>query len=244
MLRKSVRVLEAVVLASIPMGLLGLSQSFAEEPPGFPQLETTEPPSYDVGAWPEPGAGSESNINLEKVGEEMHRRRAAANVEGSGGSQERGSAAFYLQGLAALALVLALIVLAGVILRRVGRRSALLGGMGLGQVLGRIYLMPRVSLHFVRAGGRVLVIGVAPNQVSVLAEFDAAAFEAAMEKEAPTKEKEQRPGVGNFFAHLKSRVRQSQGDLATIPADIAALRDDIQRLQEYLRETARREVDN
>lgn len=145
----------------------------------------------------------------------------------------------YLKALGALCVVLALILLAYALARRLFKGTPLLAGADLAERMGRIYLDKGVSLHFVRTGGRVLAIGVTPSSVSLVAEFDAAAFEVAeqvKEEKTPTAS----PGSESFLSHLqeKTRAMTEPPPRETEDDDIASLRDSIRRLQEYLREDA------
>jgi flagellar biogenesis protein FliO len=130
-----------------------------------------------------------------------------------------------------------LILLATYFLKRFGRRSPLLAGSTLAEVLGKVYLAPRVCLHFVRTGGRVLVIGVTQQAIAVVAEFDAEAFERATETNS---EKPALEGAESFLAQLRATMQATtQAEPAAgEDAEIAALRKDVQRLQQYLEEGA------
>jgi len=97
----------------------------------------------------------------------------------------------------------------------------------------------------------VLVIGVTQNATSLVAEFDASAFEEDMGEEGTPKEAEEaKPratgerGQG-FLAQLKASTRNLRKEPTTPepPAadeepdtDIDSLRDDILRLQKYLKD--------
>lgn len=147
----------------------------------------------------------------------------------------------------ALCIVLALILLAAYLVPRmspylnrlVGRRSPLLVGSELATVLGRVPLAPNAALHFVHAGGRILLIGVTQNAVSLLTEFEGAAFERASDQETGTTQQHAVPG--SFLAELQTRTQNMAGqETATgiTDKDIASLRSEIQRLKEYLREAS------
>lgn len=153
-----------------------------------------------------------------------------------------------LKGLFALCIVLALIFLVYYAARRWGKKVPLLAGASLGKVLGRIHLERGSTLHFVRTGGRVLVVGVNGNAVSLVSDFDAAAFESI--EAVPEEEHEAAPPFNpdSFLAQLQAssqamgpalEMEQTQVD----DDEIAALRGDIQRLQRYLREEARESQD-
>jgi len=141
-----------------------------------------------------------------------------------------------LQWLVYLFFICGFIILAGYLIKRLGRRSRLLAGLQYGEVLGRLYLAPRVSLHFVKTGGRVLVVGVTQSNLSLLTEFDAEAFEAALQEtssEAPPES-----DAGGFVAQLRASALKETGTSAA-DDDLAALRGDIQRLQQHLQKGGR-----
>jgi len=243
-----------VALAACPPAIAAAGQ---EERPAFGSsrraadesepLEATEPPELEYPATDvlsEKPPRTQGNIDLDKVGEEMGANAASEDGDQTPVPSGGLGVAIYLKAAAALLLVLGLIVLLSYGVRRLGGRSPLLRGLNLGQVLGRIYLTPRASLHFIRAGGRVLVVGVSPNQVSLVAEFDASAFEAELEQEGEEAERpQQTSSLGSFISHLVARPTPGAAESAQAVSDaeIASLRGDIQRLQEYLRETSRGE---
>lgn len=146
-----------------------------------------------------------------------------------------------LQAAAALAFVLGLIVLLSIGVRKLGRRTPLLAGASLAKVLGRVHLERGACLHFLQTGGRVLVIGVTPNTVSLVAEFDADTFEPAVsarEGSAPAS-----PANANFLEQLLASTRAINEPATPAPAadddEIVALRDDLDRLQQHLRDISR-----
>lgn len=142
-----------------------------------------------------------------------------------------------LQWLVYLFFICGFIILAGYLIKRFGRRSHLLAGLRYGEVLGRLHLAPRVSLHFVKTGGRVLVVGVTQSSLSLLTEFDAEAFEAAVQ-EAASETPPESADRGGFLAQLRASARKETGASA-VDDDLAALRGDIQRLQQYLQKGGR-----
>lgn len=162
-----------------------------------------------------------------------------------------------LRAISGLFIVIALILLCTYLLKRFGSRTPLLAGSDLGAILGKLYLSPRASLHFVRSGGRVLVIGVTQNNISLVSEFDAAAFEALLAPQQATEPtgQAQRAGASSkekdtasFLAHLKASANELRGEPLTgdvaQPAqspdeDIDSLRSDIARLQKYLKDNLR-----
>ncbi len=155
-----------------------------------------------------------------------------------------------LQGLFALSFVLALIFLVYYGVRKWGKNVPILAGASLGTVLGRIHLERGNTLHFVRTGGRVLIVGVNGSAVSLVADLDAAAFESAG-ADAPLEDSNSVVPFNpdSFLAQLQASSRtlespSARADDASVEDDeIAALRGDIQRLQDYLREESRESQD-
>jgi len=171
-------------------------------------------------------------------------------------------AASVLKVLLGLCLVVALILLTAYVLKKLGKRTPLFAGSDLAAILGRIYLSPRASLHFVRTGGRVLVVGVTANNISLVAEFDEAAFGAQpagegrhveAERAASSRRAEKKKASkadSRFLEELKTSaqniaalpsVGEPAGQHVSPDADIDSLRQDILRLQKYLKEDLREE---
>lgn len=152
---------------------------------------------------------------------------------------ETGGVAYVFQVIFSLVLLCSVIIFGGWALRRFGRHTPLLAGPTLGTVMGRVYLSPRASLHYVRTGGRVLVIGVTQRGIEPVAEFDADTFDAA--RETPTASPAGAPGApADFLAQLRGQAgRRAAGAAAAGDDDLANLRGEIQQLQEYLRSRPR-----
>lgn len=156
-----------------------------------------------------------------------------------------------LKGLFALCIVLSLIMVLLYAIRRWGKQVPLLAGASLGTVLGRIHLEKGTTLHFVRTGGRVLVVGVNNGNISTLANFDADVYDDHAE---PSTGDTGDTGVvafnpDTFLAQLQSSSQAMAGfkesdDAPEVEDDeISALRSDIHRLQRYLREESREPQD-
>jgi flagellar biogenesis protein FliO len=226
-----------------------------EASPGF---EATDPVDVLIRQNPVTGTGGEppappsppesgGELSIEGIKAELGLLRGEPGPvyerEPAGSSRNRPFSMDLMQALAALLAVLALILLLSYLLRRLGKGVPALRGMHLGQTIGRIYLTPRASIHFVRTGGRVLLVGVSPNQVSLVAEFDEDAFET---EPAPAGEKDEpAPALTHFVTHLKQRWAAADGQQAApmpLGDEIASLRGDIQRLQEYLKESSQGET--
>ena len=156
----------------------------------------------------------------------------------------------------ALCVVLAMLFFLGYGAKRMGKTTAVFAGTHLGQIMGKIYLAPRVCLHFVRTGGKVLVIGVTQNAIASVAEFEAEAFDALSVSAEPANKTEgsvraTTPRTGESFvsqlmAHLhQSRSKESvlvdEAESSAVPEDqeLLALRNEIQSLRRFLDESSR-----
>src|SRR5690606_11866995 len=103
--------------------------------------------------------------------------------------------------------------------------------------LGRMPLDHRTVLHFVAVGEKVLVVAVTQGSVALLGTFNAEVFEtpAAASGTPPA------PGVsGDFLAQLQASAQSMDSATgADDDVEIASLRNDIERLQRYLKEGPR-----
>lgn len=221
-----------------------------EKPQSLERLEPPAPAEETPPAEPpeaEPPAAEEPVPEWFKEAQESI---GAAMDEGAGAAAETGAAATgeetagprslgenVVQSFVALLVVLALILICVYLLKRFGKRTPLLAGSSLGMVLGRIYLTPKASLHFIKVRNTVLVVGVTPAGMSSIARLDASLFEETSGKVAASAA----PGeAGSFLAHLKSsRQTGTPKDAESEDDEIAALRGDLARLQQYLQETSR-----
>jgi len=136
------------------------------------------------------------------------------------------------QTLMVLLLICAAIIGGGAISKRLLSKTPVMAGVKLGHVLGRVYLSPKASLHYVKTGGRVLVLGVTPAGIHLITEFAAEAFEAVLAEPRNAKD-ETGPNFLEYLTHAQRPERASGDD------DIANLRGEIQRLSEFLRESNR-----
>lgn len=214
-----------------------------------------EPASAEAGESAEPLPVAGADPLLDEVNRELDARRGTsrdAHVEGAEDSTADSKPYSLMKAFAWLLFVLAMILLLYYVLQRRSSGGKLLTGNRLGSVLGRIYLSPRVCLHFVRTGGKVLVVGQSQNALRLIAEFAEAEFAAAREEtEAPAEsggEEGQSNASPDFFSQLRANLAQinrpgeedaPEPNLPVDEDDIAALRGDIHRLQEYLRDSTR-----
>ena len=85
-------------------------------------------------------------------------------------------------------MFLLVVVAAWACTRFVGRRFSAGAGAGSGRlrVVERVALGPDRALVLVRAGGRVFLVGSAPQQLTLLAELDADAFPESGGQPEPT----------------------------------------------------------
>jgi flagellar biogenesis protein FliO len=166
---------------------------------------------------------------------DAQRRNAAAGADSTG--------ALALRAAAALAAICGAIILLGWIARRFGGKTPLLAGTQLAQVLGRTHLEPKAALHFVKTGGRVLVVGVTPTGMHLITEFEAEQFEqglATVPEPAPLASA-QRPSSAeaNFLAKLREQQERASASALEANDELDSLRSDIQRLKQYLQENRR-----
>lgn len=248
-----------LLLATQPWAV---AQSQSDAPPPPVQFEQTPgvPWAYESGAENVAQAAAPEDPKLDEVNAELDRlNRNAANPAPS--SQAAGpypSALSVLKVLLGLCVVIATILLLTQALKKWGKRSPLFAVSDLVNVLGKYHLTPRVSLHFVRTGGRVLVIGVTPNSVSLVAEFDEAAFDTRHATETASEQADLAASrssgrkalktANRFLDELNASTRKTAAareEPAEIPEtgdpDIDALRQDIVRLQKFLKEDLREE---
>lgn len=177
---------------------------------------------------------------LDDVGEQMGLRNDTPSDETTDPVESKattGPIIAFLKMIASLSFVIALILVIFYFIRKVGKRTSLLAGPELGTVLGRIHLGRGSALHFVRAGGRILVVGVTNNAMSLIAEFDGDAFSEPAEESAASEEF----NPDKFLEQLRnsSEAMKESPTKHVKDDEIDSLRSDIQRLQEYLREESR-----
>lgn len=146
-----------------------------------------------------------------------------------------------IRAMSGLAFICGLILVLAWAARRFGARTPLLAGASLGQVMGRVHLSTKVSLHYVRSGGRVLVIAVTPAQASLITEFEGTAFDQPAKAIPGGLDPGSAPQKHSFADHLRSRNTE-RATVASSPGaddELAGLQGDIERLRNHLRESAR-----
>ena len=205
-------------------------------PPAFAQ---TAPPEVDLQRPAVPPASpppiTPELEKIEQVRAEMDKPQPATGATATPATRDFSLYRSAVRVFSALCLVLAIILLLTFWVRRHGKKSPLFSGTSLASVMGRVYLEPRVCLHFVQTGGKVLVIGVTPNSIALLSSFDAASFGSA-QKSRPEGASVDAPA---FMAQLEASIQEMQKrpvESGAADEEVAALRKDIERLQEYLKE--------
>jgi flagellar biogenesis protein FliO len=230
------------VALSVPGAAYGESQeggAAAPEKGPAPVFAQTTPPVVDLtGPMSAAEPSTPEQVKIQQVQAEMDKPKPG--TEANAGNPPEGFS-FYRSGIrafSALLVVLALILLLTYWVRRRGRQLPLFPGASLANVMGRIYLEPRVCLHFVRTGGKVLVIGVTPNSISLLSSFDAESFASAQTKHPEAASLD----ASGFMAHLETSIQEMKKppvEIRSEDEEVAALRKDIERLQKYLEEGSR-----
>ncbi len=180
---------------------------------------------------------------IENLNRVLDRDAADAGTAGDAPPPSDGATAspqglFYIvQVTGALALVFALLVLFRYFGLKWSKNAPMLTGGQLGQVLGRIHLGKGGSLFFVRTAGRVLVVGSTNASMTVLADFDADLFSPQEASGAASD-----PGLfsrENFLAQLRASAESARPLERVADDDIASLRGDLARLQQYIQEESR-----
>lgn len=215
------------------------SAAFAQESERGPLRDEDAPPPLQQTSAESPG---EADSLMDAVRGRMAEKAGPAEVQPIEPQQARPEAGrsalggrYYLRAVMALCGVIALILVLAYIARRLGTKTALLPSAELGEVIGRVYLARGQTLYYVRTGGRVLVIGATNSVMRTIAEFDEGAFQpTAIEAESDEFD------PNSFLSQLASsskRMTTAKPDGEPVEVDdIAALRGQIQRLQERIRE--------
>lgn len=213
---------------------------FAETAPPkvnvLPDATVAPSPSEEAGV-----AGSvATDPKIEAIGQYWDTEAAIAAAEPDTAPESEpddfSPAAALLNAFMALCAVLSLFFLLVYLGKRFGKRTPLLAGQQLGQVMGRVSLSPQASLHFVRTNGEVLVVGVTQHTVNLLRTFDEAEFDAeqarALDRPAPVAPET------NFVEQLK-RAQHSMSAVTGVDEELDTLKGDLQRLQKYIQDSAR-----
>jgi len=221
-----------------PPPVVDVRSSVGEEPIGNADAKTAEPDTY-----------------MKKV----HQNLDKEDVEtvGSGTDPDSLRPSYHLSAynllktVMYLLLVIAMILLVYYFLRKRLRGGHIISPANLGAVIGRLYLAPKTCLHFVNTNGRVLIVGESSGGLVLIADFDEADFDA-LEQEQPAETgkskalKKQAGGGTEFLTQLrdslkkmnKPEVQESESESPSTD-DIASLKGEIQKLQDYLRDSTR-----
>ena len=215
-------------------------------PPAGEETPQAEPPAEGASDPATPEATGSGPDWFEKakdrIGAAMDEDAGTATEGETGAAGEdapasRGLGESIVQSFVALLVVLALILACTYLLKRFGKRTPLLAGASLGTVLGRVYLSPKASLHFVRVQNTVLVVGITPAGMTSIARLDASLFEGSVGALGGVQASKD---ASSFLAHLKnSRQPNSSKEAENEDDEIAALRGDLARLQQYLQDSSR-----
>ncbi len=206
------------------------------EGPGGPLPPSVQPPS------PEPNHPDWWEESPEPIGQAMDAREedAAARFQFGtliGNPAVKSLVESVFHGLIILLIVFAVILLCAYAIYQWGKRTPLPSGASLGTVLGTIHLSPKASLHFVRVGQTVLVVGLTPAGMTTIAQLEAALFNRPAE---PPKEQSPTPLRPRVLDYPKPAERPHRlKGFEREEDEIAALKGDLARLQRYLQETSR-----
>ena len=231
----------------------------AIDPDGYSQLsrELQAEPEAPIPGSPSSGARPETDPAdaqfLKEVGEYMYRQGPAdepLDDERRTFARDNPHYMSVLKAISGLCFILFLIWLTAYLFKRFAKHTPLLAGSTLGTPLGKICLGPRTYLHYVRTARRVLVIAVSPNTTSLIAEFDEAEFDGEIVEPRPRVPKTGLPDLGapvspkpaaSFRDQLQAgltEIKTSGSNHAVEDDEIAALHDDVRRLQRLLQEGA------
>lgn len=225
-------------------------------------FEETPPPEIEINALPPDAAepGVETDPRMAGIAAEMERQRAQTSDDtGAPPEFTTGRSGWRIMGQAtvALCIVLGLILVVYYLLKRISGRTPLLAGVKLGNVMGRVALSPKAYLYFIKTGDRVLVVGWTPTSINRVAEFDAADFDVALKKAVPEPDTQPKPAFSATAPRpdapfkralaeetLRTAAQESiPSNEDTTPDDLVEgmddLRDEIDRLRAYIRETTR-----
>lgn len=239
-------------LAQDEGGSVAPPESYSEAAPlvenGTP-FEQTSPPSLETDEYsplgerptplPEPDPASEKIRQVQEILDTG--ASAPAPAESTTDSTTRSLFLSTVKAISSLCVVVALILVATYLLKRMGGKTPLLAGASMGQILGRVHLNSRNALYFVRTAGKILVVGVSPSGMAPIAEFDAEALEGPEEVVPSARTAAPERSASTFKQQLAAGLRDSlapEPDAAVDDEEIAALRRDVRRLQQLLQDSS------
>jgi flagellar biogenesis protein FliO len=225
---------------AVPAPQINLQQSDLDKTPTpeAPAGQASDPqaPAAQEAWWGELQKGLNQELDKGSAAPAGDDAAAAANAA-TGADSNQSTSKSLIRGIAALGVVIALILICYAIANKYGKKSPLLAGSSLGQILGRIYLSPKAELHFVRVKDRVLVVGVTANEISRVAEFDAALFmEAQTEKKLETIDATAAPQA-SFARELRVQSLPEPSARA-VSDELASLRAELDKARQFFRETS------
>lgn len=150
----------------------------------------------------------------------------------------QGISVYVLRFVVVLCCVIALILVFYAALKKWWPHSSFLPDPTLAKVMGKVHLERGVTLHFVRSGGKVLVLGVGNDAITLITEYDSSEFEMARGVETDDDEGDSPVEPERFMEELRASRDVIAGVEPSEDDEIGALKGDIQRLQQYLRESA------
>ncbi len=212
-------------------------------------FEQTKPPEWQAPQPPPSAPATEPSPEMAKIQQvqaEMDKPGATATTPGtsSAAGREPSMVNSTLRATVTLCIVLGIIFALAYLAKRLGKRSPLLAGAQLADVLGKVYLSPKVCLYFVRSAGRVMVVGVTQSAIAPIAEFDATSFDSAAQPvgAAPFGARSESAQADALLSQIKTSfqdILKAETSVGAEDEDVAALRKDIHRLQQYLEASAR-----
>ena len=174
---------------------------------------------------------------VEQTNAALRARRGEVSADAAGptGGPRTGDLFILMKWFLSLFVVLALILALYGLRKRFGSKTPFFAGADLGSILGRIHLSNKAALYFVATGGRVLVVGVSGDNISLVSEFDEATFDgddAGAEETTGDAE--------NFLSQLQGSTRASGQDPTPPDDGFASLRGDVQRMRRMLEDETKR----
>lgn len=212
-----------------------------------PNLDTNTPPAPGAPAEPAPSPDQPAPAWWDDLQKGLDRELDSAAAPNAGAPQAqaqanssvdtggRSAGESILRAVAATCVVVALILVCYYLVGRYGKKSPLFAGAALGRILGRVHLSPKAELYFVRVKDRVLVVGVTANEVSRVAEFDAAAFDDA--QPATASGDVPAPSHSAFAKELRAQTAP-EPTASAVSDELAALKAELDKARQYFRETS------
>ncbi len=140
--------------------------------------------------------------------------------------------------------VIALIFVIGLILVLLGglryfSRKTYSGVKSIGRIVGALYLSPRSKIYYVHSAGKVFLLGISGDRMSLLFTFPEDEFFASVSNEEDTsfQQKTFSKVLEDVETRLQSRASSEKPEFVeNIDDELASLKANIQRLQQAIRE--------